>query len=305
MEYTIAAYTDMGVCKKSNQDSFCARRAILPEGDELVFAAVCDGMGGLSKGELASAEVIRAFGAWFDGAMGQFPSLVSRDFGAVRSQWESLIIDVHTRLLSYSRSMKIELGTTLVAWLAVGGRYLMVNVGDSRLYEHTGQLCQISQDHSLVAREIALGHITEEQALHHPQRNVLLQCLGAGSAVSPLFREGRVSAGALYLLCTDGFVHKVCRAELEQSLLPMRLGSKESMTGALRDVTEQCKTRGEQDNITAVLVKALESPLPPSSAQGVKSLLHRMMHRRQPSHERQPGAVLVETAQIVYSQEHI
>lgn len=305
MKYTIAAYTDIGICKKSNQDSLCVRRAILPEGDELVFAAVCDGMGGLSKGELASAEVIRSFGTWFDGAMGQFPSLVSRGFGAVRSQWESLIVDAHSRLLSYSRSMQLQLGTTLVAWLAVGGRYLMVNVGDSRLYEHNGQLCQVSQDHSLVAREVALGHITEEQALHHPQRNVLLQCLGAGSDLSPLFREGRVSSGALYLLCTDGFVHKVCRTELEQDLLPMRLGSKESMTDALRDITEQCKARGETDNITAVLVKAAESPLESCSARGAMGLLQRMMHRRTPVYVGQTGAVLVETAQIVYTQEHI
>ena len=305
MEYMIAAYTDVGTTKKTNQDSFCVRRAALPEGGELALAVVCDGMGGLSKGELASAEAVRAFGAWFDGTMAQLPSLCARGFDPVRRQWESLIQDVHSRLLAYSQREQLQLGTTLVAWLAVGGRYLAVNVGDSRLYEHGGQLRQLSRDHSLVAREISLGRITEEQALRHPQRNVLLQCLGAGTSVSPDFQEGRVSGGTLYLLCSDGFVHEVPRSELEQRLLPVRLDSKEAMTRALSDVVADCMARGEGDNITAVLIKAAESPVPPPAAGGLRGLLGRMGKRpeQSPGTGREP--VLMETAQILYTQERI
>lgn len=305
MEYVVAAYTDVGTTKKTNQDSFCVRRAALAGGGEMVLAVVCDGMGGLSKGELASAEAVRTFGAWFDGTMERLPALCAHGFGPVRQQWESLIGDIHSRLLVYSQAEQIQLGTTLVAWLAVNGRCLTVNVGDSRLYEHGGHLHQVTQDQSLVAREISLGRITEEQALHHPQRNVLLQCLGSGASVSPVFQEGRVSGGTVYLLCSDGFVHEVGRQELEQRLLPIRLDTKEAMTQALADVVEDCKARGERDNITAILVKAVESPLSQPEAGGLRGWLDRLRTKKEGAPERQPGVALVETAQIVYTQERI
>lgn len=303
MEYTIAAYTDIGTTKAANQDSFCVRRAALPQGGELALAVVCDGMGGLSKGELASAEAVRAFGAWFDGSMDRLPQLCARGFDPVRRQWEELIQDLHSRLLAYSQSAQIQLGTTLVAWLAVESRFLAVSVGDSRLYEHGSRLRQVTQDQSLVAREIALGRITEAEAAHHPQRNVLLQCLGAGGQVVPAFQEGRVSGGALYLLCSDGFVHEANREELEERLLPIRLDTKEAMTRALAGIVEDCKARGERDNITALLIKAAESRLPDRPG-GLRGLLDRMSRKQEPSPARS-GPVLVETAQIVYTQEHI
>lgn len=305
MEYTAAAYTDIGTTKKTNQDSFCVRRAALTQGGEMALAVVCDGMGGLSRGELASAEAVRAFGSWFDGNMERLPALCAQGFGPVRRQWEDLVQNLHSRLLAYAQSAQIQLGTTLVAWLAVGGRYLVVSVGDSRLYEYGDRLCQVTQDQSLVAREIALGRITEEQALRHPQRNVLLQCLGAGASVSPVFQEGKVSGGTLYLLCSDGFVHEVGRPELEERLLPIRLDTKERMTQALAGLVEDCKARGEGDNITAVLIKAAESPLAPKKRGGLGGLLGRMGKKKHPGQEHTSGAVLVETAQIVYTQERI
>ena len=305
MEYIAAAYTDVGTAKATNQDSLCIRRAALAGGGEMALAVVCDGMGGLSKGELASAEAVRAFGAWFDGTMERLPALCAQDFAPVRRQWEGLIQNLHSRLLAYSQAARIQLGTTLVAWLAVGNRYLAVNVGDSRLYAHTGQLRQVTQDQSLVAREIALGRITQEQALHHPQRNVLLQCLGAGAQVVPAFQEGRLSGGTLYLLCSDGFVHEVGSAELEQRLLPVRLNSKETMTRALADIVEDCKARGERDNITAVLLRASESPVAAPAKSGLRGFFSRLGKAPDAPQAGQPAAVLVETAQIVYTQEHI
>ena len=305
MEYMISAYTDIGTVKQTNQDSLCVRRATYAERGEIALAVICDGMGGLSKGELASAEVIQAFSTWFDTTMEQLPALCAQGFVAIRQQWEVLIQNIHNRLLSYSREIQIQLGTTLVAWLAVGDRYLAVNVGDSRLYEHRGQLRQISQDHSLVAREVALGHITEEQALHHPQRNTLLQCLGTGTLVMPTFQEGRISGGTLYLLCSDGFVHEVERLELEQRLLPIRLDSKEVMTRTLSRIAEDCKTRGERDNITAILIKASESPVIMLESSGWRRLFSWIKKKKPSESDSQPAVTLIETAQIVYTKERL
>ena len=65
MKYIVAAETDIGITKKVNQDSVCVKNAETKQG-KAALVMVCDGMGGLSKGELASAEVIRSFSDWFD-----------------------------------------------------------------------------------------------------------------------------------------------------------------------------------------------------------------------------------------------
>lgn len=305
MEYTIAAYTDVGIQKESNQDSFCVRRAAVPGGGELLMAVVCDGMGGLQKGEVASAAAVRTFGGWFDGNLDRLPALCGRGFEPVRHQWEDLIRDLHSRLLAYARDRRVQLGTTLTAFLACGSRYLTVNVGDSRIYENQRQLRQLTQDQSLVAREIASGRITGEEARHHPQRNVLLQCLGAGAAVTPVFTEGTLLSGAVYLLCSDGFVHELSPAELGEALLPLRLGTREAMTETLTGLTETCKRRGETDNITAVLVKTRESGIAPAAPAGLRGLLGRLRGPKEPGVTAPLGAALLETAQIVHTTEEL
>ena len=65
MEFTATYNTDIGIRKSTNQDSLAMRIIDTPDG-EVAFAIVCDGMGGLAKGELASKEVIDAFCKWFD-----------------------------------------------------------------------------------------------------------------------------------------------------------------------------------------------------------------------------------------------
>ncbi len=65
MRFVATADTDIGISKNTNQDSLLIKHAIADD-KEILLAVVCDGMGGLAKGELASATVIRAFSDWFD-----------------------------------------------------------------------------------------------------------------------------------------------------------------------------------------------------------------------------------------------
>lgn len=307
MEFTISAYTDKGIRKESNQDSLCIRRAALPEQGEAVMAVVCDGMGGLQRGELASAAAVRTFERWFDSNLRHLSTLCKDNFTQVRRQWRDLLEDLHNRLLAYSKENHVQLGTTLTAFLACNSRYLTVNIGDSRIYEfRNGNLKQLTQDQSLVAQEIARGRITEEQALHHPQRNILLQCLGAGPMIDPVFTQGTVASEGLYLLCTDGFVHEVSHSEMAQTLgsLPLHSTGKDGMTRVISDITETCMTRGETDNITAVLLKSLETPVAPA-ATGLRGLLGRLRSSKEKDGAMTQESVLIETAEIIYTMEEI
>lgn len=302
MEYLVAAYTDTGTQKETNQDSICVRRAAVPDVGEVIMAIVCDGMGGLKKGEVASAAGVNAFGAWFDQNLSSLPVLCGTDFSLIQRQWTALTEEIHQRLQQYAAKSGMQLGTTITAFFAYADWYLTMNIGDSRIYERKNALRQLTQDQSLVAREIAAGRITEEESRHHPQRNILLQCLGAGNHITPVFTTGKVRNDALYLLCSDGLVHEMSPEELAERFQAVYLNSKDAMTDALREATELCKSRGETDNITSVLIKTWESNYVKPKKFGMDQL-RRALHLA-PA-DKGGTVTLLETAQVIHTQETI
>ena len=163
MKYKAAYYTDVGIKKKNNQDSLAIKIAETPKGSA-VFAIICDGMGGLAKGELASKEVICAYCDWFEK---DFPELVlSGTFNAsiLKQQWDMIAINENEKLKAYGEAQGIMIGTTLSAMLMYGEHYYIIHVGDSRVYELTTEVTQLTKDQTLVAREVAAGRLTPEQA---------------------------------------------------------------------------------------------------------------------------------------------
>ena len=161
MRVIAAAETDAGICKPINQDGYCIKIAQTPAG-QVALAAVCDGMGGLEKGELASATAVREFSAWFDQTLpGLLPEL---DWMRVSEMWRAMIHDVDVRLHEYGAAHGLELGTTVTAMLIYGGKYLIAHVGDTRVYEVGGVLRQLTEDHTVVEREVQAGLLTPEAA---------------------------------------------------------------------------------------------------------------------------------------------
>lgn len=254
-DYIVGYNTDVGIRKKVNQDSLCIKKALIGE-KKVLMAVICDGMGGLSKGELASATVVRAFSDWFQEELPHVYQNVDR----IREQWGRLIRQCNDKLWNYGRQNGVQLGTTLTVLLLLDKeKYLIAHVGDSRAYEVGGQILQITEDQSYVAREIKRGNMTKEQALVDAKRNVLLQCIGASSVVEPVYYEGEIKANAGFLLCSDGFRHKVEEYEILQSLLGLNRIDKTSINITLKNLVEVNKNRGEADNITAIYVKQVVS----------------------------------------------
>ena len=251
MDTYITSYcTDAGIKKRVNQDSLCIKKALLKD-KTILMALVCDGMGGLSKGELVSATVIRGFSDWFAKDL----EATQGDIDKIRNQWESLVINLNTKLWNYGKKNAAELGTTLTAILLVEGKeYLIAQVGDSRAYEIGQTINQITEDQSFVAREVKRGNMTKEQALVDPRRNVLLQCIGASKSVKPVFYEGQIGVRKGFLLCSDGFRHTVLEQEMFQALSGLEDAPKEQIKEKLRQLVEENKKRGETDNITAVYI---------------------------------------------------
>lgn len=119
----------------------------------------------------------------------QLPILTRQtlDQSVIFSQWKDIISGQNEIIGRYGDSQGIKLGTTVVAMLITQSECYIINVGDSRAYIINDDINQITQDQTFIAREIALGHMTPEQAKTDRRRNVLLQCVGASEKVYLMF----------------------------------------------------------------------------------------------------------------------
>ncbi|MBR6477211.1 MAG: serine/threonine-protein phosphatase [Lachnospiraceae bacterium] len=254
MNFKAVAHSDVGIRKKTNQDSAIVKIARTDYG-KVAMASVCDGMGGLANGELASATVIRMLSKWFETT---FPALLYQglDMEILQKSWTDLIYEANGKLAEYGRAMHADMGTTMVLLLIVDHVYYIANVGDSRAYYMRDYMQQITKDQTYVQREMDLGHMTYEQARRDPQRNVLLQCIGASPIIEPDFYTGNVDPGSAFLLCSDGFRHTITQEEIYEYLNPLKLFNENTMQEGVNYLTELNKYRQETDNISAVLIRA-------------------------------------------------
>lgn len=251
MHFTVTADTDVGIVKDTNQDSVLLKHATSDDG-EVLMAIVCDGMGGLAKGELASATVIRAFDSWFNTELAR--ELENLDLQIIGAKWSLMLKDLNMKIMSYGQRLGVSLGTTFTGMLFVGEQYLLVHVGDTRAYKIDGSLTQLTEDQTFIAREIKRGTMTPEQAKTDKRRNLLLQCVGASRVVEPQVLYGHTERGA-YMLCSDGFRHEITPREIHESLNPINFMNKNAMHSNARYLIDLVKSRQERDNITVALIK--------------------------------------------------
>lgn len=256
--YLLDSCSDVGTSRKINQDACCVRILKTPL-HTIVLALVCDGVGGMEEGEYASKSTVQAFNNWFDYKLSELvfereqadlPQLLGEDI-------RQLISRQHQAVLAYSRKKGIRIGTTLTAMLFIDRKYLIAQIGDSRAYCVKNGLFQLTEDQSLVAREVREGRLTEAEAQFDKRRNIILQCLGATNDLVPVYQSGTIQKGASYFLCSDGFIHKFSKEELETAMNPSNMDDGDKMHKRLLESIETVKRRGERDNITVVCIRTI------------------------------------------------
>ncbi len=253
MNFIVSAANDIGLTKRTNQDSYLVRKFSTQQGD-IVLAVLCDGMGGLSKGEVASASVVHAFVKWADMRL---PVLCQRDIrdDDIRADWVGIATEFNEKIKVHAHAAGTNMGTTLTALLLTENRYYIINVGDTRAYEITDGVTVLTKDQTVVAREVELGNLTDEEAEHDSRRSVLLQCIGASDEVYPEMFFGDTKWNAVYMLCSDGFRHEVSKEEIHQYLNPNVMLDANGMKHNMVSLIELNKQRQERDNITVVSVR--------------------------------------------------
>ena len=253
MEFMSAFNSDKGIVRKTNQDSLCIKVATTDIGN-IAMGVICDGMGGLTKGELASATVIKAFANWFDNIL---PSLLDcLTIETIRKSWDALIKRQNQILIDYGTSRGINVGTTVTALLIIDDEFWIVaHVGDSRAYRIKDDIEMLTEDQTVVQLEVRRGKLTMEEAENDSRSNILLQCVGCHDEVTPIYSYGRVDRNCTYMLCSDGFRHRISMWEMYQFLNPLVNYDECVMQRNVIKLVELNKARKEEDNISVLMLR--------------------------------------------------
>jgi serine/threonine protein phosphatase PrpC len=236
----ISGITDRGPVRTQNQDVWDGD---IGSGGRPAVLALADGMGG-HKGGLESAEAaVKAAMA----ALAETDS--SQDRAAALRRAVAAANDAVARV---RESMGGNPGTTLVLAIISGGLASVANVGDSRGYLISGSIVtQITADHSWAAGQVRLGALDEEEARHHPKRNLIERAVMGDSVEADIF-EVEAAPGDVLLLCSDG---------LWEPLSDQALGAIVATPDPLDvDLTRACDAAlaaGGTDNVTIVAARWL------------------------------------------------
>lgn len=233
-----------GKARDRNEDRFVA------DPDRGLFL-VADGMGGYGHGDVAARLAIDSIGDWIARAhspTGSASASRKAPGDLLRAGFER----AHDALKEAARSdlALLGMGTTVVALWLSGGIAALAHVGDSRAYRFTrGDLELLTEDHTWVRGQVAVGNLSEHEAREHPSRKLLTQALGR-AAIAVDMTERAVLPGDLYLLCSDGLSSMLDDAEIASCLAaegrPERL---------CRELASRADARGGFDDITVVVLR--------------------------------------------------
>jgi PPM family protein phosphatase len=240
-----AARTDVGMIRSGNEDNF----AVDANGARGIFI-VADGMGGHAAGEVASEMAVQILQRELSSVVDLNNDDVTKLVGNTLRKANRAI---HDRTLT--EVDKQGMGTTASVLLISGNRYLIGQVGDSRIYlMRDGTLSQITKDHSYVQEQVDAGFLTPEQARYHPYSNVITRCVGASQDVEPDTYRGEVRNGDIFLVASDGLTGMVDDRRLGQLL-----GSRAEPERKVQALISEANGRGGLDNITAIIVQVIEA----------------------------------------------
>ncbi len=253
MHYMTAVYWDRGSVLTCNQDSVAVQQVLTGRG-RILMAAVCDGMGGLQQGEVASGYMIERLQEWFYGFLLRAVQK-KKPYWVIRRSLDRLVYHAQEQLKLYGEREQAALGTTMSVLILWEDIYLIWHLGDSRIY-HMCSRKRHSGRRNAGNRHGGRQMVAECMTVDHAKgRNQLTKCVGSFGYFRPYFRMGTLKAGDGLLICSDGFCHHVTEKELADILYPAQLREEWQMERRLREIGKACMKRGERDNLSAVYIR--------------------------------------------------
>jgi PPM family protein phosphatase len=243
----------VGMQRDHNEDAILTLTSLSANNDGFIpigLFIIADGMGGHKHGEVASHLAVHTIAHRILGKV-MLPLLDSTPASPgdpIQEILEQSIQEAHNAISKEAPGS----GTTLTLILISGQQMSIAHVGDSRAYavDPEGAMQVLTRDHSLVMRMLELGHLTEEEASIHPQRNVLYRALGQGEPFSPDISTSPLPEAGYLLLCTDGLWGVVPQAEMSHIIKTAPTPER-----ACQQLIDAANEAGGPDNISAILVR--------------------------------------------------
>jgi serine/threonine protein phosphatase PrpC len=234
----VAAISDVGCRRANNEDSFGYDL-------ESQLFVVCDGMGGLAAGEVASRTAV-------DQLLHFYKSLCAKAVDIEERLHQAI---TNTNLAVWSAAQENRqlrgMGTTLVTACVDGSRIVIGNVGDSRAYFLRGGGCvQITQDHSYTAEQLRRGIAEDSDSHFHPLRQFITRAVGVDAGVQPDLFTAEVQPGDSVLLATDGLTRYADAEEIAS-----HVDSERDLAESCRKLVNIAKEQGAEDNVTCLLLR--------------------------------------------------
>ena len=254
-----SASTNVGMKRSINQDNFMLRKYT----EKTTLCVVCDGMGGVKGGEVASKIAAEAFVRTVDQFL--IPCLKNRDKQVSTSDIKRALargVDIANEKVYLAAKQSKDhkgMGTTLVGALIIDKAVFAINVGDSRLYSmKDNTITQISKDHSYVQYLIDKGQMTPEEAEMSSQKNIITRAIGTDVRVEGDIYMKKLEEGSFLLLCSDGLTNMVDNATIcdivsnDPHALTLDQVALDLKVKRLIDTANQ---NGGHDNITALVIR--------------------------------------------------
>ncbi len=237
----IFSKSDRGLKRDENQDSFYTGFL----SDNSAFAVVCDGMGGVGGGSVASSVAVEEIVKYINNS---YSRKMNRN--SVLSLMKNALISANMKVYEMSKetSELSGMGTTAVILIVRNSFALVCHVGDSRAYLINDKITQITRDHSVVQDLLENGKLTPDEAKAHPRKNVITRALGAEKEVVPDLTELPIEVGDTVLVCSDGLTNFVDEDDIANIFENNDISA---VAGKLVDTANQ---NGGGDNITVVTV---------------------------------------------------
>jgi PPM family protein phosphatase len=261
--YEIAARTDKGVQRTTNEDSLSL--PVIPECDAAFLLA--DGMGGLRAGELASGTALQAIESVLQteivSSRAPLPVLMAMAIGKANDAVNALAppsagVEEGAELPTQKPGESALMGTTVIIGLVQEGKLYLAHAGDSRVYRlRGGVLDRLTEDHSYVQEQIRAGNMTEEEARKSKFRNIITRAVGIADSVEPEVRTETLRVGDLILACSDGLTTMLTDSEI-LSLIKATKFTNATIDRQVELLIEATNKRGGHDNTTICLLRVSE-----------------------------------------------
>ena len=237
------AKSDVGKVREINEDAFYISNSL----DEVQLYMLADGMGGYNGGEIASKLAIQSA-----------KNYIENNFKEIEKDKDSIIQLIgssieYANMVVYENAKENKelsgMGTTLEICLIYNNRAFIGHVGDSRIYRIRKEFMRkLTQDHSYVQKLVKDGTITQEEAAHHPQKNMLMKALGCNAFVEPDVMVKGFLKDDILIMNSDGLTNLVSQEEIFKE-------AKKNIEQATKNLVQMANDNGGYDNITVIIIK--------------------------------------------------